>query len=54
MPELISQVKIVDYDHLIVSESVYRAHQGLELSVEDLGDVALKGIEQPVSFYRMA
>ncbi len=37
----------------LVSESAYRAQQGLELSVEALGDVALKGIEQPVGVYKL-
>ncbi len=38
----------------LVSDSVYRAQQGLALAVEELGDVALKGIEQPVGVYRLA
>ncbi len=42
-----------DFDsQFLVSESVYRAQQGLELAVEDLGDVTLKGIEQPVGVYK--
>ena len=38
----------------LVSDSVYRAQHGLTLAVEDLGDVVLKGIEQPVGVYRLA
>ena len=38
----------------LVAESVYRAQEGRDLSVENLGDVALKGIEQPVGVYRLA
>ncbi len=37
----------------LISESVYRALEPA-LSVEDLGDVALKGIERPVGVYRLA